>query len=223
MSTGDNLPRTDALVVTARKSVSALVLRGVNDIEATERLDHAQERIKELEAAIRERDRRILNLKCVEAIAQQLACVLSLEEMLTKICSLIQTSLQISHVSVLLCEGTNLVLRAHTGLPRSADAPSDYPAHGEPWANILETKGVVIGTVNTVPTSANLFSASVPLVAFGGSVGVMSLYSNKLEDLEFFGRDEGGAQDLESIADICATAISNARYVTGLKQLLDEK
>jgi diguanylate cyclase (GGDEF)-like protein len=54
----------------------------------------------------------------------------------------------------------------------------------------------------------------IPLVAFGQTLGVLVLDSDK--------KDAFNAQDvqpLESVADICATAIQNAHYVERVKQL----
>src|ERR1700689_5085298 len=59
--------------------------------------------------------RRALQLEAINAIAKQTTAVLDLKELLDKVCSLIQNAFQVSHVSVLLKEEEDLVLRAHHG------------------------------------------------------------------------------------------------------------
>jgi len=54
----------------------------------------------------------------------------------------------------------------------------------------------------------------IPLVSFGQTLGVLALDSSKPDAFR-----DGDQQSLESVADICATAIQNAHYVERVKQL----
>jgi diguanylate cyclase (GGDEF)-like protein len=54
----------------------------------------------------------------------------------------------------------------------------------------------------------------IPLVSFGQTLGVLALDSAKADAFR-----DGDQQSLESVADICATAIQNAHYVDRVKQL----
>ena len=54
----------------------------------------------------------------------------------------------------------------------------------------------------------------IPLVSFGQTLGMLVLDSNRAGAF-----NAGDTQPLESVADICATAIQNAHYVERVKQL----
>src|SRR5208337_4889058 len=54
----------------------------------------------------------------------------------------------------------------------------------------------------------------IPLVSFGQTLGVLALDSDQADAFR-----DGDLQSLESVADICATAIQNAHYVERVKQL----
>jgi diguanylate cyclase (GGDEF)-like protein len=60
-------------------------------------------------------------------------------------------------------------------------------------------------------TASRMF---IPLVSFGQTLGVLALDSSKADAFR-----DGDQQSLESVADICATAIQNAHYVDRVKQL----
>src|SRR5438445_7179691 len=55
---------------------------------------------------------------------------------------------------------------------------------------------------------------SIPLISFGQVLGVLALDSSKVDAFV-----EADLQSLESVTDICATAIQNAHYVERVKQL----
>src|SRR5271167_990212 len=59
--------------------------------------------------------RRASQLEAINAIAQQTTAVLDLKELHSKVCSLIQKAFQVSHVSVLLKDEDDMVVRAHFG------------------------------------------------------------------------------------------------------------
>jgi diguanylate cyclase (GGDEF)-like protein len=70
-----------------------------------------------------------------------------------------------------------------------------------------------------IPVHEKFFAESasrlcIPLISFGQTLGILGLDSEKAG--AFRGGDQ---QSLESVADICATAIQNAHYVERVKQL----
>ena len=165
--------------------------------------------------------RRASQLAAINAIAQQMTAVLDVKELLSKVCLLIQQAFQISHVSVLLKEEEDLVLKAHHGelTPR---VPEDgrLPAGAGLWGQALAHGGTVIdNNVKTTPGDMGLYVETgsrmcIPLVSFGQTLGVLVLDSAKPQAFQ-----AGESQPLESVADICATAIQNAHYVDRVKQL----
>jgi diguanylate cyclase (GGDEF)-like protein len=163
---------------------------------------------------------RARQLQAINAIAQQTTAVLELEELLGRVCELIQDAFRVSHVSLFLREDHDLVLRAHHGTltPRISQG-GRFPASIEPWASILAGNQTATESdlCNAPATKFFAESASrmrIPLVSFGQTLGVLALDS----DLPDAFRD-GDLQSLESVADICATAIQNAHYVERVKQL----
>ena len=54
----------------------------------------------------------------------------------------------------------------------------------------------------------------IPLISFGQTVGILVLDSDRTGSFSI-----GEMQSLESVADICATAVQNAHYVERVKQL----
>jgi diguanylate cyclase (GGDEF)-like protein len=164
---------------------------------------------------------RARQLEAINAIAQQTTAVLELEELLDRVCQLIQKAFRVSHVSLFLREDHDLVLRAHHGslTPRVPEG-GRFPASTEPWASILAGNSTAVETDLCVATGSTKFFAEsasrmcIPLVSFGQTLGILALDSalpNAFRD--------GDLQSLESVADICATAIQNAHYVERVKQL----
>lgn len=165
--------------------------------------------------------RRALQLQVINAIAQQTTAVLELKELLAKVCPLIHEAFQVSQVSVLLRDEGDLVLRASFGnltskVPEGGRLPADAGIWGRTAAaakTLIETAGI------DAPDDARLHSESatsmcIPLVSFGQTLGVLVLDST---DPDAFTSND--TQPLESVADICATAIQNAYYVDRVKQL----
>jgi diguanylate cyclase (GGDEF)-like protein len=164
---------------------------------------------------------RALQLEAINSIAQQMTIVLDLEELLTKVCSLISKTLDIEHVSVLLKEDTHLVLRAHEGrLTPLLSKQGRIPLGVGPWNRILIGDKVVIENgIGHSPGSSGLFQETnsrmcIGLVSFGVTLGVLVLESAR--DHAFNSLSQ---RTLESMADICATAIQNAQHVERVRQL----
>jgi diguanylate cyclase (GGDEF)-like protein len=164
---------------------------------------------------------RARQLQAINAIAQQTTAVLELEELLSRVCQLIQDAFRVSHVSLFLREDHDLVLRAHHGTltPRVPEG-GRFPATTEPWASILANSTTAMETdLGVAPSSTKFFAESasrmcIPLVSFGQTLGIIALDSATPDAFR-----DGDLQSLESVADICATAIQNAHYVERVKQL----
>jgi diguanylate cyclase (GGDEF)-like protein len=164
---------------------------------------------------------RARQLEAINTIAQQSTAVMDLEDLLARVCSVIQQAFQVSHVSLLLREEGDLVLRAHQGtLTPCIPSGGRFPANQEPWSRVLATSGTVIEKdLSATPEPVRLFRESlsrmsIPLISFGQTLGVLTLYSSQTNAFR-----ESELQSLESVADICANSIQNAHYVDRVKQL----
>lgn len=162
---------------------------------------------------------RARQLRAINAIAQQTTAVLDLEELLGTVCGLIQNAFRVCHVSLFLREDQDLVLRAHHGtLTPSIQQGGRFPASTEPWASILAGNRTAID--NDIGGNSYKFFAEsasrmrIPLISFGQTLGILALDSSLPDAFR-----DGDLQSLESVADICATAIQNAHYVERVKQL----
>jgi len=164
---------------------------------------------------------RARQLEAINTIAQQSTAVMELEELLTRVCSVIQQAFQVSHVSLLLREEGDLVLRAHQGTLTPCIPPGGrFPASQDPWSRVLATSGTVIEKdLRAMSEPERLFTESasrlsIPLISFGQTLGVLTLHSSQPNAFR-----ESELQSLESVADICANSIQNAHYVERVKQL----
>jgi diguanylate cyclase (GGDEF)-like protein len=164
---------------------------------------------------------RARQLEAINAIAQQTTAVMELEDLLARVCFVIQKAFQVPHVSLCLREDGDLVLRAHEGTLTPCLPPGGrLPADREPWAQVLATGGTFIEKdLSSAPNSVKLFAESlsrlsIPLISFGQTLGVLMLHSNERHAFR-----ESELQSLESVADICASSIQNAHYVERIRQL----
>jgi diguanylate cyclase (GGDEF)-like protein len=168
----------------------------------------------------RERQR-ARQLEAINTIAQQSTAVMELEDLLTRVCLVIQQAFQVSHVSLLLREEGDLVMRAHQGTLTPCIPPGGrFPASQEPWSRVIATSGTIIEKdLSGTPEPLRLFKESasrmsIPLISFGQTHGVLTLHSSRPNAFR-----ESELQSLESVADICANSIQNAHYVERVKQL----
>jgi diguanylate cyclase (GGDEF)-like protein len=163
---------------------------------------------------------RARQLEAINTIAQQSTAVLDLEELLSRVCKVIQRAFQTDHVSLFLREEGDLVLRAHHGtLTPRVSGCGRSPANSEPWVSILANGTLIQKHLSQADDSARFFNEidlrmSIPLISFGQTLGVLMLHSAVAD-----GFREIDQQSLESVADICATSIQNAYYVERVKQL----
>jgi diguanylate cyclase (GGDEF)-like protein len=165
--------------------------------------------------------RRASQLQAINAIAQQMTAVLDLKELLNKVCILVKEAFHVAHVSVLLKEEEELVLHAQHGrlTPRLSEGGRISAATGL-WGRSLQGGKTLINNDSKAdPEHVDFYletksRMAIPLVSFGQALGVLMLDS---DDTNAF--HVADMQPLESVADICATAIQNAHYVERVKQL----
>ena len=165
--------------------------------------------------------RRALQLEAINAVARETTVVLDVKELLSKACRKIREAFQVSHVSMLVKEDEDLVLQSNHGnlTPRIPEG-GKVPAGAGLWGQALRESKTVIGNdLKTDPDGVGIYLESgsqvcIPLVSFGQTLGVLVLDS--AQPGSFGGSD---IQSLESVADICATAIQNAHYVERVKRL----
>ena len=164
---------------------------------------------------------RARQLEAINIIAQQSTAVMELEDLLTRVCTVIQQAFHVSQVSLLLREEGELVMRAfHGELTPCFPAGGRFAVTQQPWCDLLDSSGTVIEKdLTSAPEPFRLFTESrsrmsIPLISFGQTLGVLTLHSSRVNA---FNKRE--LQSLESVADICANSIQNAHYVERVKQL----
>lgn len=161
--------------------------------------------------------RRTSQLEAIAAIAQQTTAVLDIEQLLGKVCPLIRQSFHVAHVSVLLKDGEDLILRAQSGeLTPRASLGNRFRCCDGDWSKSLAGGETLIQ--NDVH-EADIYHETrsrlgIPLISFGQTFGVLVLHSDAPGAFQ-----STDVPPLESVADICATAIQNANYVERVKQL----
>lgn len=165
--------------------------------------------------------RRAQQLRAINDVARQMTGVLERKELLVKLCPLVQQAFHVSHVSVLLKEDDNLVVRAHHGtltpvISENHRMPAESGLYGKA---LLEGKSLIANDFQNTSGSPDLYKETasrmcIPLVSFGQNLGVLVVDSDQPGAF-----NDEDAQPLESVADICATAIQNANYVERVKQL----
>src|SRR5438105_4160844 len=165
--------------------------------------------------------RRASQLEAINAIAQQTTAVLDVRELLSKVCVLVQQKFNIGHVAVLLKEEDDLVVRAHHGqLTPHISEGGRLAASAGLWGRALQSgKTLIESDVKDCPDHVSFYEETnsrmcIPLVSFGQTLGALVL-----DSAEAGGFRNHDVQSLESVADICATAIQNAHYVERVKQL----
>jgi len=164
--------------------------------------------------------RRRAQLEAINAIARETTAVLEISALLKQVCALVLESFGGDHASVLLFEDDRLVLRAHQGRLTPLFKVGDELLPEGLLARALDSrKAVVEKDVRQVAGHRPGFRETVsavclPLVSFGQVLGVLALESASCE--AFLPADVNA---LESVSDICATAIQNARHFDRVRQL----
>ncbi len=172
-------------------------------------------------AQLHQRERKRTNqMRAINDVAQQMTGVLDREEFLSKVCPLIRQAFQVSHVSVLLKEEEDIVIRATSGnLTPIYPEGHRFSADGGFWGDTLAKgqsllQGDLQNTPGTTLCRDSAACVCFPLVSFGQNLGILVLDSDRPRA---FASEDIPA--LESVADICATAIQNVNYVEQVKQL----
>ncbi len=160
-------------------------------------------------------------LEAINAIARQTTAVLDIDELLRKSCEVILQSFETDHVAVLLLEDGQLVLRAQMGklTPRLALGIALPTGMGMCGRAISTGKPVMENDISQVPGYFTGFAETksemcLPLVSLGETIGVLAL-----ENAQVNAFSAADVQPLESVADICAAAIQNARYFEKVRQM----
>jgi diguanylate cyclase (GGDEF)-like protein len=165
--------------------------------------------------------RRRAQLEAINAIAKQTTAVLEIGELLQQVCALTLTSFGGDHASMLLFEDERLLLRAHQGkLTPWFKIGAELEANEGLFASAIGSrKAVVENDVRQVPGHRPIARETVscvclPLLSLGQVLGVLVLESVAID--AFHPEDVSA---LESVSDICAAAIQNARYLDHVRQL----
>jgi diguanylate cyclase (GGDEF)-like protein len=160
---------------------------------------------------------RAAQLEAINAIAKQTTVNLELKDLLERFCTQLPLSLPVDHVAVLLRnEDGELVLQAEHG-KMSPRLRKGHRMKGGPHcraalASISSERGVI-----SCPEPCFEHAKAevcVPLISFGENLGVLICVSSELDAFS-----DNDVTALESVADILATAVQNARYVERVKQM----
>ena len=165
--------------------------------------------------------RRRKQMEAIYAVARQTTSVLELDELLNELCRVILQSFSVDHVSVVLYENGHLVLSRERGslharmaqgdrLPDSSGLCARALATGEPAIenDVRQAPGYIRGYDEAES------EACLPLISFGEPLGVLVLDSARLGAF-----DPEDVLAMQSLADICATAIQNARHFERARSL----
>lgn len=165
--------------------------------------------------------RRRAQLEAINSIAKQTTALLETGALLDQVCSSVVESFVVDHASMLLFEDDRLVLRAHRGkltpLLRIGDEVS--ASDGLLARAIDSRKSVVEQDVRKLPgylagSRETVSTACLPLVSLGQVLGLLVVESASSDAFQ-----TADVNALESVADICASAIQNARYFEKVRQL----
>jgi diguanylate cyclase (GGDEF)-like protein len=167
-------------------------------------------------------ERKAAQLEAINQIARQTTAMLDIDQLLVKVCALVLHSFPVDHASILLMEDGHLVFRAHHGsmtpyfvLGQQVPSPQGSLsaralAIGSPVVenDVSKVLGYIPGFKETRS------EICIPLLSFGETLGVLSLESRYADAF-----DSAELPSLESVADICANAIQNARYFERIRHM----
>ncbi len=165
--------------------------------------------------------RKAAQLEAINNIARQTTAVLDVAELLRKVCSFVLQAFPVDHVSIYLKEAEHFVFGAHRGrLTPIEPEGSTFPLTSGLCARAARTeKPVLVNDVQAATDYVPGFRETrselcIPLLSFGETLGVISLECDRLNAF-----DSGDIPPLESVADICANALQNARYFEKVRQM----
>lgn len=165
--------------------------------------------------------RRAQQMEAINAVARQTTALVELDQLLEKVCKEMLERFQFDQVAVLLLDGEELYERAHMGkLTPTRALGEKIPLTGLAGRALSTGQPVLVQDVEAtkeyirgaVETRSEL---CVPLIVFGEKLGVMVLDCARPD-----GFDDSDVPPLESVADICAAAIQNARHFERTQQLV---
>ena len=166
-------------------------------------------------------ERKAAQLETINQIARQTTAVLDINELLGTVCTQVLQAFAVDHAAILLLEEGRLVFRAHRGklTPRFGEGHSIGAGEGLCGHALALGRPVLENNVVSVPAYVKGFNETrsevcIPLISFGQGVGVLSLESAQANAF-----DEADLPSMESVADICANAIQNARYFEKVRHM----
>ncbi|MEO5937306.1 MAG: sensor domain-containing diguanylate cyclase [Terriglobales bacterium] len=165
--------------------------------------------------------RRAGQMEAINAIARQTTALIELDELLDKVCIAVLERFTADHVSLLLLENGQLLLRAHQGklTPLLAEGDMIPTEAGLTSQALVQGRSVLQNDVSQAPGYVPGYAETrseicIPLIFFGEKLGVLVLDSKTPNAFL-----ESDVTPLESVADICAAAIQNAHHFESAKQL----
>ena len=165
--------------------------------------------------------KRTQQMEAISGMARQATSVLKLEELLVELCNSIVKLLPQYSVALLTAEGDGtLILRSHSGsLKPPIETSQAVLPPGNPAQEALEKRTTKVLRATTSGEPLILFHTAgsvllLPLVSAARPLGVLVVGAEAVT-----GFSEDDIATLESVADICATAIQNAYYFQQVEQL----
>ena len=165
--------------------------------------------------------RKAAQLEAINHIARQTTAVLDINELLGKVSSFVLQAFPVDHVAIYLKEADHFVFLEHRGrlTPIEAAGCSFPMSAGLTGRAVSTEKPVLENDVQNAKDYIPGFKETrselcIPLQSFGETMGVLCLESARTNAF-----DPADLPALESVADICANAIQNARYVQRVKHM----
>jgi diguanylate cyclase (GGDEF)-like protein len=165
--------------------------------------------------------RKAAQLEAINHIARQTTAVFDINELLGKVSSFVLQAFPVDHVAIYLKEADQFVFLEHRGHLTPVDsAGSSFSLNLGLCGRAVRTeKPVLENDVSKVSDYIPAFHETkaelcIPLLSFGEVMGVLCL-----ESVTSNAFDAGDIPALESVADICANALQNARYVQNVRHM----
>jgi diguanylate cyclase (GGDEF)-like protein len=165
--------------------------------------------------------RKAAQLEAINHIARQTTAVLDINELLGKVSSFVLQAFPVDHVAIYLKQDDRFVFLEHRGhLTPTESAGSSFPiTQGLCGRAVVTEKPVLENDVANVKDYVPGFQETrselcIPLLSFGEVMGILCLESANVNSF-----DSGDIPALESVADICANAIQNARYFEKVRHM----
>jgi diguanylate cyclase (GGDEF)-like protein len=165
--------------------------------------------------------RKAAQLEAINHIARQTTAVLDINELLGKVSTFVLQAFPVDHVAIYLKEGDRFVFLEHRGrlTPTDSEGSSFPTTEGLSGRAARTEKPVLENDVERAKDYEPGFRETraelcIPLLSYGEMMGVLCLESASTNAF-----DPGDLPALESVADICANALQNARYVQKVRHM----